>query len=599
MTDSSTVDSAYSTAVESRPDAESPTTSLRWWPALAIMLGMVALKFSANFFEAPPLPVLIASFMGPGILALGLPVWWLAASRAAWRERLIGICGLLVIALVSILAAHVSMQGMSTMLYQIPVGMIAFALPLVLLASNSGIRLPVALLSAVAGFGVWDTLQMHGTTGKFQPEFASRWQVSEEDRYLEELEKRSNQTNENELVGDDTTILRSESPWPDFRGSDRSGVVHDLTLQEDWTANQPTLVWKSRIGPGWSSFTVGKNFLFTQEQRGEEEAVVCLDSETGSEVWAYVYPGRFWEAIGGAGPRATPTLGDNRLYALGANGRLACINPVNGQEIWHRELKEITERDPPQWGWSASPLLVGDLVVVHAGGADGKGLLAFNQQDGQQVWQAESGDHSYSSPQLSTIQGVEGILMACNQGLRFHSVADGTILWFHEWQAPNYRVTQPLVLGNSILLGTSLGTGTQKIDIDKVDDAWSLSTDWTSRAMKPDYNDFVAFENNLYGFDGNIFACMDLDKGKKIWKRGRYGNGQVVLLDASGQLLIVSEKGELVLLKASPERLIELAKFPAIEGKTWNHPVVTGTRVYLRNGQEAACYELPVLKDED
>lgn len=603
MSESNTVENAYSAgeAAEEGQD-RAPLKPLRWWPAALILLVMLIAKLSASFFEAPPLPVLMLSFMGPAFVGAAIPLWWLFGSRAPWKERLVGFGALLAIAVITVTISHESIQGMGTMIYQVPVGIVAFAVPLILLAAAQSIRLPVAIVSAVIGFGVWDGLQMLGTTGKFQPELASRWAESEEEKYLKELAERQPRKDAavpaSEATDTAVEISRDNADWPDFRGPSRDSVVHDIALKADWDADSPNLVWKTRIGPGWSSFAVANGRLYTQEQRGESEAVVCLDAATGEELWAYEYPGRFWEVIGGAGPRATPTIGNGALFALGAKGRLACLNPVTGKEIWTREIGEVADREPPTWGWSASPLVVGDVVVVHAGGEQGKGLLAFQATDGELAWSAESGDHTYSSAQTATLFGVEGILMLCNQGLRFHSIEDGQPIWFHESKAMNYRATQPLVMGNSILIGTSLGMGTERIDLAKSGSDWKIQSAWTSRSMKPDYNDFVVFGDSLYGFDGNIFASVSLNDGKKQWKRGRYGNGQVVLLDAAGQLLVTSEKGELVLLEANPEELVELAKFPAIEGKTWNHPVVIGARVFLRNGKEAACYELPISESE-
>lgn len=270
------------------------------------------------------------------------------------------------------------------------------------------------------------------------------------------------------------------------------------------------------------------------------------------------------------------------------------LNPVNGEPIWTRNLRDDASREPPVWGWSASPLVVDSKVIVHAGGADDKGIFAFDAQSGEVVWSAPSGDHSYSSAQLASFNGVSGILMLSNSGLQFLDIENGATIWDYEWKSANYRVLQPFVDGDSVLVSGSLDEGMVKISVTQSDDQWEVTETWATRSMKPAYNDFVVHEGEVYGFDASIFASMNLESGDRNWKRGRYGNGQVLLLDESGQLLLISEKGELVLLKASPDKMMELAKFPAIEGKTWNHPVLINNRVYLRNGEEAACYSLPV-----
>jgi outer membrane protein assembly factor BamB len=571
------------------------TLPLRWWPAAVVLCLMAVLKGLPSLFESPPLPLMMLGVMGPPAVGLLLFVWWLFASRAGVKEKLIGVVVLLLIAVATIALSHESMKGMTVAILQVPVGLAAFAVPLMVLSTRApAIRLGTALLAATVGFGFFDLLQFYGTTGRFSLELGWRWTPTAEDEYLKTLADATDGTTILEGFSDADVIERTSATWSDFRGANRDGIVDGVILASDWKGSEPRLVWKTRIGPGWSSFTVAGNRLFTQEQRGEQEAVICLDAETGSTVWTYAYPARFWEAIGGAGPRATPTIGDNQLFALGADGQLSALRPSNGEVLWTRNLHQDAQREPPTWGWSSSPLLVGSQVIVHAGGNEDRGLLAYDRDTGALLWSVASGDHSYSSPQRASFAGVDGILMLTNNGLQFLSELDGSTIWEYSYPTQNYRAIQPLVLGDDVLIGTSLGEGTRMIDVEFIDDQWKISERWTSLDIKPDFNDYAVYQGYLYGFDGNILACVDIESGERQWKRGRYGNGQLVLLRESGQLLIASEKGELVLVKADPERLTEEAKIPAIDGKTWNHPVLIGNRVYIRNGQEAACFELPV-----
>jgi outer membrane protein assembly factor BamB len=567
--------------------------SLRWWPAAGLLGLMGALKLMPSLMESPPLPVLMVGFMGPAGVSVLIMAWWMFASRAAWKEKLTGFIGVLVLAVISALLVHPSMKGMSAMLYQIPVGFALFAFTLVLLASRPSLRLWSALVVAALGFGVWDLVQMNGVTGRFAPEFAWRWSPTAEQEYLKTLADRGGKSTE-ATEGSTDAVSRSTSEWSDFRGPQRDGKQPGIILDEDWTANPPRSVWRSKIGPGWSSFTVAGNRLFTQEQRDDKEAVVCLNAETGSILWAHENVGRFWESVAGAGPRSTPTIGDEGLFALGANGDLTCLNPINGDVIWHRDLQTDAGRKPPMWGFASSPLVHNGIVVVHAGGPGDKGVLAYDSKTGNLKWSVASGDHSYSSPHLASFDGVEGILMQTNAGLQFLNNEDGSLIWRHEWPVENYRVTQPLLIENSVLMATSLGLGTRRLTVKHSDGGWKVTEDWTSLQMKPDFNDFVEYQGYVYGFDGDIFGCINLVDGKRHWKRGRYGNGQVLLLPDAGQLLVISESGEVVLINADPSKLIEVAKFRAIEGKTWNHPVLVGNRLYVRNAEEVACYELPL-----
>ena len=242
--------------------------------------------------------------------------------------------------------------------------------------------------------------------------------------------------------------------------------------------------------------------------------------------------------------------------------------------------------------------MVGPNVIVHAGGKGDKGTLSFDKETGDLRWSAPAGDHSYSSPQLSTVAGKEVILVLTNAGLDVLDPETGVLRLTYAWPYDQYRVLQPAIVGdNSVLLCTGMGVGTRRVQITNRDGELDAEELWTSRDLKPDFNDLVVFQEYAFGFDGAILTCLDLATGDRTWKGGRYGKGQVLLLADVGLLLVISEQGEVVLLKADPTERLELAKFQALEGKTWNHPVLVGDRLYIRNAQEAACYRLPVANN--
>ena len=298
--------------------------------------------------------------------------------------------------------------------------------------------------------------------------------------------------------------------------------------------------------------------------------------------------------MGGAGPRATPTLSNRSLFALGAKGHLNRLDPLTGRQVWQRDINKDANREPPQWGYASSPLITNDLVIVYAGGPKDKGVLAYDVESGDLRWSSPAGDHSYSSPQLSELCGISCVLMLTNEGLTFVDAADGRLLGKHDWEYLGYRVVQPLVIDDSsVLLGTGMGTGTQRIEVSLKGRQFATQKDWISRRMNPYFNDYVAHDGHLYGFDNKIFACLDLATGERKWKKGRFGHGQVLLLPDRDQLLVISEDGELVLVRATPENLTELARHQVLTGRTWNHPVLVGKRIYVRNGEEAACFEVP------
>jgi outer membrane protein assembly factor BamB len=573
-----------------------PSRSLRWWPAAILLALSVVVRFIPSWTDGSSFPLLLLGFLGPAFFSSAIVLWWLFPSGASWREKGIGIAGLAGIIALTSMTWDSSMRGMAMILWTIPVGMAAFAIPLVVASHYPSYRVWLGLAGAALGFGGWNLVRSEGVTGDFVVEFKPRWSVPAEESYLSSRKAEMSRSQKSELDGSQKSpsLETDNALWPEFRGPNRDGAIAGVVVSEDWEQTPPELLWKRAIGPGWSSFAVAENHLFTQEQIGDEEAVICMDADTGETLWTFAAKGRFAEEMGGIGPRATPTYHAGQIFAVGADGMVVCLDAGNGKEKWRRELKKDAERAPPTWGFSSSPLIVDDLVVVHAGGADNKGVFAYSQSDGSIRWQVASGDHSYSSPQNATFGDVSGILMATNEGLQFLNPKDGATIWNHEWKIATYRAVQTVVTGNTVYVASSMGNGIRKLNVSFADGAWNVETDWTSRDLKPDFNDMVSYQGALYGFDATIFGAVSMDTGKRLWKKGRYGAGQVLLLSDSGQLLVAAESGELVLLRASQEKLDEVARIPAIESKTWNHPVVVKDRIYLRNSQQAACYKLPL-----
>ena len=587
------------TADSAASERQGPFKPLRIWLPLLLLAVTAVLWLIPRVIEDVPFPLQLASILGPAVCGILVLLWWMLFSRATLKERLAGFLGVSVAFILTRLFLDESMVMPGILIVTIPMGMAAFVIGAILFAKVLSFkRTIVAVLLAVCGFGFSDLLRSEGMWGEFAAlEIKWRWQSSQEDRML--ARRKDQPAPEHaEFSAEEADQWLANPEWPGFRGADRTSHQHGPTISADWSSSPPEQIWKISIGPGWSSFAVAGNMLFTQEQRGPLESIVCYEAETGHEFWTRAVKTRFTEPLGGAGPRATPTLADGKLFVLGANGNLMRLDPKTGEVVWQADLQAAADRTPPTWGFSSSPLVVQSNVIVHAGGKGDKGTLAFNVETGELNWSVAAGNHSYSSPQLCTIAGEELVLMLTNIGLRLLDPKTGTERLFYDWEFDGYRALQPQVAeGDSILLSTGMGVGTRRIQVSSSEGKLSAEELWTSRHLKPDFNDFVIHENHVYGFDGAIFTCVDLASGKRTWKGGRYGKGQVLLLADSGLLLVASERGDVVLLKADPTERQELARFHALEGKTWNHPVVIGDRLFIRNAQEAACYRLPLARD--
>jgi outer membrane protein assembly factor BamB len=392
-----------------------------------------------------------------------------------------------------------------------------------------------------------------------------------------------------------STTLAARFNWPGFRGPERDGVVRGVQIETDWSKTPPVEIWRRPIGPGWSSFAVQGGLIYTQEQRGNDEIVSAYKLLTGEPVWRHRDPVRFYESNGGAGPRGTPAIHQGRVFAFGATGLLNALDARTGAVVWSRNVAKDTGRAIPEWGFSSSPLIVDDEVIVAASGT----LAGYDAATGQQRWTGPRQRGSYSSPHRVTINGVAQVLLLSASGAASVAPATGALLWEHEWSSGATTIVQPAVTSDGdVLINTIVSTGglgLRRLALTHGPDGWHAVERWTSNGLKPYFNDYVVHEGHAYGFDGSILSCIALEDGARKWKGGRYGNGQLVLLADQDLLLVISEEGELALVSATPEGFRELSRFGALNNKTWNHPVLVGNVLLVRNGEEMAAFRLPEL----
>ena len=569
-----------------------PVTKPRIWPALVILGLLGAARLWAITGDGSPTQFFVGLFLAPIAVLLLLILWWMLLSRVGLFDRLV-VFGTLVGAI--LVTAAVSFDSFGVF------GLVLYTLPLVelvwvgwLLVSGFlawPIRRAVLLLGIVVSVGIFSLLRFNGTDGAFNADISWRWTPTAEANTMAKLKAFDAEKKAEPVATAPVKIELKPGDWPGFRGPDRDSVVHGSHISTDWTKTPPRLVWKRPVGPGWSSFAVVGDFLYTQEQRDGDEVVICYRASTGDEVWRHADKQRFDEKLAGPGPRGTPTFHDGKIYAQGANGTVNCLDAATGKSIWSHDVVKDAGATVPMWGYASSPLVLRGVVTVFAGGEPDKAVIGYNAGTGEPVWSGGKGKLSYASTQAATVAGVEQILFATEEGMTAFEPEKGTILWSHDWPSAGVvRIVQPAVLGDSdVVIGTGMGVGTRRIHVSR--DGSNLSTKevWTSTKFKPYYNDFVVYKDHAYGFDTNMFVCIRLEDGKSTWRERGYGSGQVLLLADQGLLLVLSEQGEVALVEANPEKRNELGRFEAIEKKTWNHPVLVRDRLYVRNGQEMAC----------
>lgn len=382
------------------------------------------------------------------------------------------------------------------------------------------------------------------------------------------------------------------SYWTGFRGPQRNGTYDEQPVQTAWPAGGPKLLWKQPIGGGYASFAVARGRAFTIEQRGSQEVVAAYDVLTGRELWTNEWTATFKESMGGDGPRATPAWADGRVFALGGTGEFRCLDEATGRVLWRTNILEDAGARNLQWGMAASPLVVDDTVVVLPGGAGGRSVVAYSRHDGQRVWSALDDQQSYSSPMLMEIAGVRQLVVFSAARVVGLIPGTGEVLWEHPWRTDyDVNASQPLMLpGNRVFLSTGYGHGAVMLEIARSDPKWSVREIWRNIRMKNQFSSSLLHEGYIYGLDESILACLDAATGDVKWKGGRYGYGQVIL--ASGHLIVLTESGELALVRAAPDSHQEVVKVPALEGKTWNHPAINDGYLLIRNGTEMAAFDL-------
>jgi len=509
------------------------------WPVAVVALVVVVAVIWVWSVESPQrqLPLHRTTLVGLGatlVLGLWFLVWLLFLSRLRWRARLL-------------------------------------------------LLVPPALIGVFLAL----SLEMRGFTGDAMPILGWRWTGNPDEVQLAAVVSPE--------AGGEHAAISSGNGYPQFLGPRRDGSVTEVRLSRDWPESFAPL-WRQPVGAGWSGFAVAGAYAVTQEQRGAEETVTCYDLESGVLRWAHADEARWVDPLGGPGPRATPTIVDGRVYTLGGTGLLNALDLRSGELLWSRNVVQENGARPPTYGVSSSPLIVGEAVVVAAGGPDGRSLAAYHRETGEKLWSGGDDPAAYSSPVLAELVGRRTILLLSDANVVGHDAADGSVLMSYPWPTTE-MVSQVLVLpGEQLFVSSGYGVGAKLLGLrHEADGGIEAAPVWESRAMKAKFANVVHRDGYLYGLDDGILACVDASNGERQWKGGRYGHGQLILVH--DLLLVLGENGRVALVDATPGAHNELAAFPALEGKTWNHPALAGRLLVVRNDREAACYELPLEPD--
>jgi outer membrane protein assembly factor BamB len=427
--------------------------------------------------------------------------------------------------------------------------------------------------------------------------------------------------------GDQETISTSmaSTTFPQYLGANRNGIVEGIRLDGDWKSNPPRIQWRIPMNAGWSGFAISGDQCITLEQIDENEAITCYSVATGRPIWKNEYLAKHSNPVGGVGPRSTPTISNGFVYTQGATGIVSCVRLDTGEVEWRKSILDIAGTDQSTaelavfWGRAGSVLLHQNLAIVPFGlpkadlpGSESGGesdtslklLIAFNRDTGEPAWIGGQGVVSYASPIIGTLRGVEQIISVNESTATGNSLEDGHQLWTFDWPGSSSGAAtnaQPILLDDHrIWISKGYGAGAAVFEISQAEAAKNSNAVFTARlaienttVMRSKFSNPIQVGEYVYGLSEGILQCVRIRDLKSMWKRGRYGHGQ--MLQVGDFFLLSAESGELVLIAVNPEKFIEVGSIDVLQGTTWNPLAISGSNVLMRNADEAACVQIPLV----
>jgi outer membrane protein assembly factor BamB len=382
---------------------------------------------------------------------------------------------------------------------------------------------------------------------------------------------------------------KGKAEWSQWRGPNRDGISSETGFLKNWPQEGPKVLWQISLGDGYSGISIAQDKIYTMFAEGDDEFVICLDASDGVEIWRFRSGSKFTEQRGD-GPRSMPTVHGDSVFALGTEGKLYALDAHDGTKLWSHNFVEEFDSKIPTWGFSSSPLIEGDLLIVEAGGKDEKAIVAFDKKSGNVVWTNHTDEVGYSSPIPIDFGGVRQIIFLTSKTLLSLAPENGQIYWKYSWPEGINIATPIFIPDDKIFISASYDKGAVLVRMIADRDRIGIEEVWKNRVMKNHFNSSVLQGDYLYGFDNAILTCIEANTGEEQWRHRGFEKGSLLLAD--GHLIILGEGGKLALAEASPNEYREKARFQLFDDKCWTVPTLAGGKLYLRTQKEMVCLDL-------
>jgi outer membrane protein assembly factor BamB len=383
-----------------------------------------------------------------------------------------------------------------------------------------------------------------------------------------------------------TTLVAAD--WPQWRGPNRDGISSETGLLTAWPSGGPKVVWRiSGLGAGYSSFSIVNGRMYTQGQRGNQEFVLALDVKTGSKLWETI-ASRDFENDRGSGPRGTPTFDNGKLYAMTGEGTVVCLDAASGKIVWQIDSVKKFGATIPHWGYSESPLIDGDRVIVMPGGR-GASLVSLDKRTGEVQWKTGDDYAGYSSAILADVNGTKQVIALSGRSAFGVQESTGELLWRYGKIANNVaNIATPIYQDGAVFLSSAYDTGCALLKLNPK----GMQEVYFNRDMMNHYSSSVLVDGTLYGYSNNLLVAMDFKTGKQLWKNRSVGKGSVTY--AEKHLYALGEDGMVGLIEASPAAYKEVSRFEYQKGSlpSWSPLVISDGRLYLRDQDNLTSYDI-------